>query len=160
MYAATLIGEMAKEGIDHSEYARILHDSYTEKDLKARMIAIENLKVVCNEKLAYIVVTNDMLEKEELSDDNTGSIVDIPRSVEGVLVGVSIKQNSEDPTEYRISARSNSEVDVSEVCGLFGGGGHKKAAGGRLKADTCKEAVNKIVSEFEKAVEKYLEERS
>ena len=160
MYAASLIGEMAKEGIDHSEYARILHDSYSEKDLRARMIAIENLKVICGGKLAYLVVTNEMLEKEELTDDNTGSIVDIPRSVDGVLVGVSIKQNSEDPMEYRISARSNSDIDVSEVCGLFGGGGHKKAAGGRCKAETCKEAVTKIIGEFEKAVEKYMEERS
>lgn len=158
MYSSSLISEMTSAGIDHSEYARILHDSYKYEDLKARMLAIQNLKVICDGKLSYVFITNEMLEKEGLCDDNTGFIVDIPRSVEGVLVGVSVKQSSEDPTEFRISARSNSEIDVSEICALFGGGGHKKAAGGRVQAETCKEAITKIVSAFENAVMNYTEE--
>ncbi len=158
MIAAKMLSEMAQEGIDHSEIARILHDSYSEKDLKARKVAIDNLKVECNGKFAYVVLTNSILEKEELTDDNTGSVVDIPRSVDGVLVGISIKQNSERENEYRISARSNSDVDVAEICALFGGGGHKKAAGGRVEAESAEKAVEIITEPFRKAVMKHLEE--
>lgn len=158
--AAKMLTEMAKEGIDHSEIARILHDSYSEKDLKARKVAIENLKVECDGAFAYVVITNSILEKEGLTDDNTGSVVDIPRSVDGVLVGISIKQNMERENEYRISARSNSDVDVAEICALFGGGGHKKAAGGRVEAENTEDAVKIITEPFRKAVMKHLEEKN
>lgn len=160
MIAAKMLCEMEKEGIDHSEIARILHDSYSEKDLQARKVAIDNLKVECGGAFAYIVLTKEILDKEELNDDNTGSVVDIPRSVDGVLVSISIKQNLERKNEYRISARSNSEVDVAEICALFGGGGHKKAAGGRVEAESVEEAVKIITEPFRKAVEKHLEENN
>lgn len=160
MIAAKMLSEMAKEGIDHSEIARILHDSYSEKDLQARKVAIDNLKVECDGAFAYVVLTKDILDKEELTDDNTGSVVDIPRSVEGVLVGISIKQNLERENEYRISARSNSDVDVAEICALFGGGGHKKAAGGRIEAENAEEAVKIITEPFRNAVMKHLEEKN
>ncbi len=158
MIAAKILSEMAKEGIDHSEIARILHDSYSEKDLKARKVAIDNLTVECDGKFAYVVLTNEILQKEELTDDNTGSVVDIPRSVDGVLVGISIKQHGERLNEFRISARSNRDVDVAEICALFGGGGHKKAAGGRVEAESAEEAVKIITEPFRKAVMKHLEE--
>lgn len=160
LIAAKLLADMVEAEIDHSEIARILHDSYNEKDLRARKVAIENLKIECDGAFAYVVVTNEMLEREELTDDNTGSLVDIPRSVEGVLVAISIKQNSENEKEYRISSRSNSEIDVAEICAQFGGGGHKKAAGGRIEAETTKEAVTKITEAFKKAVMKHLEEKN
>ena len=160
MIAAKMLCEMEKEGIDHSEIARILHDSYSEKDLQARKVAIDNLKIECDGAFAYIVLTKEILDKEELNDDNTGSVVDIPRSVDGVLVGISIKQNLERENEYRISARSNSEIDVAEICAIFGGGGHKKAAGGRVEAESVEEAVKIITEPFRKAVEKHLEENN
>lgn len=160
MIAAKLLAEMAKENIDHSEISRILHDSYTEKDLRARKLAIENLKVECDGGFAYVVITNDMMAKEDLTDDNMGGLVDIPRSVEGALVGISIKQSSDKEREFRISARSNSGVDVAAVCAQFGGGGHTKAAGGRVEADNCKTAVKIITDAFKKAVIKYQEENA
>ena len=33
------------------------------------------------------------------------------------------------PDEYKVSLRTNSEVDVSRIAQSFGGGGHVKAAG-------------------------------
>ncbi len=157
MIAAKLLMEMESEKIDHSEIARVLHDSYTEKDLLARKLAIENLKIECDGGFAYVVITNEMMKKDDLSDDNMGGLVDIPRSVEGVLVGISIKQSSDKEREFRISARSNSEIDVAAVCEKFGGGGHAKAAGGRIEADNCKTAVKIITEAFRAAVIKYQE---
>ncbi len=160
MIAARLLEGMKEENIDHSEIARILHDSYTEKDLRARKLAIENLKIECDGGFAYVVITNDMMKKEDLTDDNMGGLVDIPRSVEGVLVGISIKQSTDKEREFRISARSNSGIDVASVCEQFGGGGHAKAAGGRVEAENCRAAVKIITEAFKKAVIKYQEENA
>lgn len=35
--------------------------------------------------------------------------------------------------EYKISLRSDSDVDVSKIAAYFGGGGHQKAAGLTMK---------------------------
>ncbi len=158
MIAAKMLSSMAKEGIDHSEIARVLHDSYTEKDLRARKVAIENLKVDCDGAFAYVVITKEMLEREDLTEDNTGALIDIPRSVEGVKVAVSIKQAADNENEFRVSSRSNCGIDVAEVCELFGGGGHKKAGGCRVEANSVKEAVSKITGAFKNAVMKHSEE--
>ncbi|MBA3515115.1 MAG: hypothetical protein H0T77_12165, partial [Pyrinomonadaceae bacterium] len=39
------------------------------------------------------------------------------------------------PGVYRTSLRSKGEVNVARVAGLFGGGGHRNAAGCTLKGD-------------------------
>ena len=41
--------------------------------------------------------------------------------------GITIKERG--PGEYKISMRSVDRVNVSELCKLFGGGGHLRAAG-------------------------------
>lgn len=158
--AGKLLAEMANAGIDHSQVSRILHDSFSIDTLKARKMAIENLKTSLNGALAYVVITNKALEANGLTEENTDSIVDIPRSVEGVLVGFALKQQSDNEREFKIQSRSNCDVDVAAVCVKFGGGGHKKAAGGRIEADSP-EAAERIVSEaFAQAVKAFLEENS
>jgi len=39
------------------------------------------------------------------------------------------------PGEAKISFRSDGSVDVNQVAGRFGGGGHKNAAGARIQGD-------------------------
>ena len=48
----------------------------------------------------------------------------------------------------KISMRSKS-IDVSEICGVFGGGGHKLAAGCTMKCN-IDESVKKILQEIRK----------
>ena len=139
----------------HADIARRLHDSRTLADLRAEKLAIENLKVRCGGKLAYVCITADMMEKNGLREVDTGRIVDVPRSVEGVQVGFTVKQNRIDRKSFRISSRSNGEIDVSTVCAAFGGGGHAKAAGGSVSADSPEEAEEIIAKAFEKAVESW-----
>lgn len=156
--AGRLVSEMSAAGIEHAEVGRILHDSFSFDDLRARKLAIDNLKVICDGKLAYVMITNKTLEESGLTEDNTGSIVDIPRSLEGVLVAVAIKQKGEN--EYRIQSRSNSGIDVAAICSTLGGGGHRKAAGARYICDSAEEAEKYITDIFAKAVYEYSEENN
>lgn len=156
--AGKLISEMKTEGIEHSQIGRILHDSFSIESLKARKMAIENLKTRLDGKIAYVVITNKSLEENGLTEEHTGAIVDIPRSVDTALVAFALKQHSENDTEYRIQSRSSCDIDVAAICANFGGGGHRKAAGGRIVAETP-EMAEKIVAEmFEKYVLAYIEE--
>ena len=45
--------------------------------------------------------------------------------------------------EYKVSLRSNGEVDVAAIAVLFGGGGHMRAAGCTMKG-TSHDAINNL----------------
>ena len=51
--------------------------------------------------------------------------------------------------EYKVSMRSNDEINVSKIATLFGGGGHKKAAGCTMKG-TFDDVVNNISVQIDK----------
>ena len=50
---------------------------------------------------------------------------------------------------YKISLRSNEKINVSDICLLFSGGGHPRAAGGQINLP-LEEAKMRIVSECKK----------
>ncbi|MBE6587762.1 MAG: hypothetical protein E7647_05030 [Ruminococcaceae bacterium] len=143
-----------KNGINTAEIARLIHDSKSLNDLKAKKLCIENLRLTNDKKIAYVCIENVEMEKEGLSEEDFGSSVDVPRSIEGVLCAFVLKEGKSTEKEklYRISARSNCSVDVAAICKKFGGGGHAKAAGGSITAENAEKAVNAVLAEFEKAV--------
>ena len=75
----------------------------------------------------------------------------IPLQVEGVEVGVTIKQKDEN--SFKISMRSANKVNVSDICASLGGGGHIKAAGCLLHG-TLDEVKKTIVDAVAKGIEK------
>ena len=82
-----------------------------------------------------------------LDDECMETVIDIPRTLAGVLVAVAIRQPSSDNV-FRVSMRSVGDIDVSAICALFGGGGHKRAAGCTVEASGIDEAERMIVREI------------
>ena len=99
--------------------------------------------------------TNQMKEENDIEDEDISDIVNNIRSIEGVLVAISIKQNSKSPQKYAISSRANCDIDVSAVCAALGGGGHKRASGATVISTDPVSAFDACVPLFEKAVNEY-----
>ncbi len=58
-------------------------------------------------------------------------MIDHIRAIDGVIAAAFIEEMEEG--KVRISLRSkDGSVDVSKICGQFGGGGHKLAAGASM----------------------------
>lgn len=62
-------------------------------------------------------------------------LVEIGRNIEGVEVAIFIRQKEDNEEAYKVSMRSNGYVNVSDICLMFGGGGHPRAAGALIKGD-------------------------
>ena len=76
-----------------------------------------------------------------MPEDNEG-LIDHLRAIQGVIVAVFFEELAEG--KVRVSMRSKSEaVDVCAICQKFGGGGHKLAAGARVRG-TLAEVEKKI----------------
>ncbi len=147
-------------GGDPASIAHRLHGCRTIQELQAQKLVIERLRLAYNDTLAYVCIPASLPEENGLSDFDFGGMVDIPRSVSGVLVGLSLKESKMDANTFKVSARSNCDIDVAAVLSQFGGGGHKRAAGAAVTASTCEEAIEKVVAAFADPINLYLKENT
>jgi phosphoesterase RecJ-like protein len=143
------IAALLDYGINHSEIARRLYDSRPISQVMATKVALNVLHFYNNNRVAVINFTNQMLIDNNLTREDIDDIISLTRSIEGVEIGMTIKQSENDPNEFRVSMRSNRVTDVSKLCALFGGGGHKRASGCTLKAADEKEAEAALISVIE-----------
>lgn len=154
------IRDAGDKGEETASIAHRLHGCRSIQELQAQKLVIERLQLAYRGTLAYVCIPASLPEKNGLSDFDFGGMVDIPRSVTGALVGLSLKESKTEPGTYKISARSNCDIDVAAVLSQFGGGGHKRAAGAAVSAATCKEAADKVVAAFADPIKIYLKEQN
>ncbi len=141
--------ELVEAGVDTADINHRLFESKTLKQIRAEGEAAGNLSVHFNGKAASVVFPYCSKIKFGLADENLETIIEIPRSLEGVEVAFAIRQ-PEDKGFFRVSMRSNGEFDVASVCKEFGGGGHVRAAGCSLEADSIEEAQEKVLKVIER----------
>ncbi|MEY2547600.1 MAG: bifunctional oligoribonuclease and phosphatase NrnA [Verrucomicrobiota bacterium] len=78
-------------------------------------------------------------------EDNEG-LIDHIRAIQGVIVAVFFEELPE--AKVRVSMRSKSDAaDVCAICEKFGGGGHRLAAGARVRG-TLAEVEEKVLKEI------------
>ncbi len=115
--------------------------------------ALNTLDIV-DGKIASIIITKEMLKRNVISFNDLDGITSYTRDIEGVEVGILLKEKKEN--EVKVSLRSKNYVDVSKIAQSFNGGGHIRAAGLTIYS-SIEDAKKKIVEAVVKAVqgEKY-----
>ena len=78
-------------------------------------------------KIAVATITQDMLRRVGATEEDLDDISGLAGKAESCVLSVTIREQPNG--ESRISLRSSPEVDCSEICAVFGGGGHAMAAG-------------------------------
>jgi len=139
-------------GINHTEISHKLYDSRPLSQVMATKVALNDLHFYHDNRIAVINFTKQMREENNVTREDIDDIVSLTRSIDGVEVGMSIKQSDDDTTSFHVSMRSNRLVDVSLLCAVFGGGGHKRASGCSVNADSAKEAEEKLIAVIEAEV--------
>ena len=137
--------ELVASGIDCADINRKLFENKSFERLRAQSAAISNMEVFADGKIAVVTFPYALKAGLGLGDEDLGALVDIPRSLSGVEVALCIRQPLPEG-KFRVSARSNGEYDVAELCRKFDGGGHAKAAGCTIVAADIGEAMHRIVS--------------
>ncbi|MGN1481383.1 DHH family phosphoesterase [Porcipelethomonas sp.] len=127
-------------------FAKINRDMFDVKSrgrLKIERAVTDIMEYYLDDKCTMICITSDILNEMGVESAELEGMAGIPLQVEGVEVGVTIKQKDEN--SYKISMRSANDVNVSDICASLGGGGHIKAAGCLLHG-TLDEVKKKIVA--------------
>ena len=113
-------------------------------------MALESMRFYFHDRCAVLVISRAMISQTGADDSELDGVSAIPRQIEGVDVGVTIREK--DDCQYKISMRSSEQVDVSKICGLLGGGGHMRSSGCVLEGnfDQVLQKVLTAIADFTK----------
>lgn len=106
-------------------------------------LALASMEMHFDGKCALITITQDMYKKSGSDESESHSLKAIPRQIEGVLAGVTLKEDADGL--FRASVRTNAPADACRICARLGGGGHKRAAGCDVPGNTLAEAKQAIL---------------
>ncbi len=138
----TIAAELARLGANPAEISGHIHGNKSLNALKALGLALNSLQLSAGGKVAWVGLNSYELGSLRVKEEELEGLVNYPRSIKGVEVGLFFKEAA--PNEIRVSLRSRGKVDVNIVAGHFGGGGHKNAAGCTLKGN-WEESVSEMV---------------
>ncbi len=114
--------------------------------LRLEALLIDKLELVHDAKIGYSILTLDDFAKCGAVRPDSDRCVDIIRSL--VTVELAILLIEEDHS-YKISLRSKDKVDVSDIALVFGGGGHKRAAGFTAQTKETKKIIDNILNKVQ-----------
>ena len=113
----------------------------TRSKFEAEKLAMQRLEFFEDGKVAFTYITKEDEEKIGIESGDHDGIVEIGRNIKGVEVSVFLYPKEDE--SYKCSLRSNDYINVADVCMMFGGGGHIKAAGCtiEMKLEDAKKAI-------------------
>jgi phosphoesterase RecJ-like protein len=145
-YTFHVASHLLNRGVVPSEVAGKLFDNYSVNRLRLLEKVLGSLELYAQGQIAAIAATNEMFAASNANPEDTEEFINLPRALRSVKVAVLFKET---PDGYiKVSLRAKGECDVSQVAAKYGGGGHRNAAGYRVKDGTLAEARDELLLEL------------
>lgn len=135
------------------EFTKLYEPLYTRPltEIRFQGYIYQNLKLTEN-KVAYIKLTDDILQKFEVDTASAGNMINNLKFVQEILIWVFFTEDVKNNI-VKANIRSRGPV-INNVATKFGGGGHIYASGARLKnweeAEQLINDLNEVSIEYEK----------
>ena len=102
----------------------------TKAQFEAEKLAVDRLEFYMDDKITFTYMTKEDEKNLGIQTGEFDGIAGIGITIKDVEVAIFAHERADG---FKLSFRSNN-IDVSEICVLFGGGGHKLAAGCTINA--------------------------
>lgn len=138
--------KLVEIGVQPSEIYKKVYESDSKTLVMFQAHCISKAKFLEDDKIAYTLVYKKDMEKFSAGDDCMEGLTEKLRAIVTTRIAFVAKEMKSGGT--KISMRSKF-ADVAEICSVFGGGGHKFAAGCTIKAPV-EDAAKKVLEEIKK----------
>lgn len=142
---------MLEKGVNISNIYEKVMQTVTLSRFNLTKIAIDRLELLENGRIAFTYITMEDEKKVNAEFGDHEGIVEQGRSIEGVMVSVFFRE-TENGYKVSLRANSNSNVNVADICIIYGGGGHIKAAG-CLMQYPLEIAKERIIEEIRRSID-------
>ncbi len=119
--------ELVEAGAQPEQAAEWVHQRRSAASVRLLGEALRTLELTENGRVASLTVDADAFARAAASPADTDELINVPRTIAGVVAAVLFKQWQ--PGVVRVSLRSRGAIDVHTIAAAYGGGGHTKAAG-------------------------------
>ncbi len=139
--------ELCELNADVAKLNQLFFRTFSRGRIALEGAIMSSLRSYADGRITMAVITHKMVEEAGASDDDMEDLASLPGKVAGTLVSVMVKEN--DRGFSKLSLRSTGEVNVSEICAKFGGGGHAMASGCELDLvpDEAAEVIRAAIEE-------------
>ena len=135
--------ELVRGGVDVGRVSQLLYESYPRRRTELLRELLGTMRFEANGQIASFSLSLKVAAELGVKPEDNEGLIDHLRAIQGVIVAIFFEELVEG--KVRVSMRSKNErVDVSAICQKFGGGGHKLAAGARVRG-TLAEVEQKIL---------------
>lgn len=138
--------KLVEIGVQPSDIYKKVYESDSKTLVMFQAHCISKAKFLEDDKIAYTIVYKKDMEKFSAGDDCMEGLTEKLRAIVTTRIAFVAKEMKNGGT--KVSMRSKF-ADVAEICEVFGGGGHKFAAGCTIKVPV-EEAARKILEEIKK----------
>jgi len=146
-----IAAELIRSGVNVGELSQKMYESYPRRRLALLRALLNVLRFSSEDRVASFALSAETVKALGTLPEDTEGLIDTIRAIEGVTAAAFFEELGDG--RVRTSLRSKSpKIDVSKVCGLFGGGGHRLAAGARIRgslAEVQEQVLQAIDHEFD-----------
>jgi phosphoesterase RecJ-like protein len=127
-----IAAEMMEDGLDTARLAQLVYQSYPVRRLELMRDMLNHMEFRAEGRIVSWQLKQELMDSISMEPGDTEGLIDTLRMIDSVVSCVIFEDVP--GGKVRISARSkDSRLDVSAICGQFGGGGHRMASGARMK---------------------------
>jgi bifunctional oligoribonuclease and PAP phosphatase NrnA len=143
----SVASELAEAGARPGYIANNLYETWSGKRFSLLVMALNTLEI--KNSIAFTYVDKKMYKKTGAGPEDTENFSGFPRMMQDIRISAFFRETGDN--EWKVSLRSRGEVNVARIAELFKGGGHKNAAGYKVKAplESAKELLLKSVAQLQ-----------
>ena len=125
-----IAADLIRLGVNVGDLSQKMYESYPRRRLELLRALLNVLRLTSRDRVASFALSAETARTLGIQPEDNEGLIDSIRSIDTVVAAAFFEELGDG--KIRISLRSKSpKIDVSKICGLFGGGGHKLAAGAR-----------------------------
>ena len=129
-----IASELIARGVNAGAISKKLYESYPKRRVQLLGQILPQASFDAGDKVASMALTNETKKRLDIHPDDIDGLIDYVRCVDSVVVALFFEELPEG--RIRLSMRSKDDrIDVNKICSEFGGGGHPRAAGARIRGD-------------------------
>jgi phosphoesterase RecJ-like protein len=118
---------LRERDFDHAALVRAMYEDNDPSFLRLLGTALARMTEVPEASVVWTYITQADLADAGVGPGDTDDVIDVLRTARDVDVAAVLKQQGDG--RFKVSVRSRGAHDLSAVASLFGGGGHRLAAG-------------------------------
>lgn len=145
-----IAADMIDCGAESGMINRLMFETKSRSRLEIERRVMDSMQFYLDGRCAIVYATIDMMKESGAVDSDMEGVASLPKQIEGVMVGITLREKNNG--KFKVSVRTTDEIDASNICANFGGGGHKAAAGCMITG-TLNESIEQIVTVVGQALE-------